>query len=187
MKSLLNWPTDLMITKRRELSRRNPIRSSHCHSRRRICQWRGPLSLMKKLPLERTVRLIHRRPAVRNIWIARSCLKISFTTSWSESILLNSETASFEHWKWSSECQLFIVTNYLRFMNICRTTCLSISSLSRRSSRRSSSPSSPGTSTTPTSSKSLTTKIGGLMWQCKYFFYIDYFPCIYESILRFWS
>ena len=93
MESLSNLPTDLMITRKRELSRRDPTRSSHCHPRRSICHWRGPLSPMKKLPLERTVRLIHRRPAVR---IARSCLRTNFTTSWIESILSNSETASFE-------------------------------------------------------------------------------------------
>ena len=111
---------NLMITRRRELLRRNPTRSSHCNSRRSICHWRGQLSLMKKLPLERTVRLNHRRPAVRNIWIVRSCSTTRFATSWSEPILSNSETASFEHWKWYLVNANFSSFTFLRLYEYCR-------------------------------------------------------------------
>ena len=169
MENLWISPMNLTITRRSELlSKRNPIRSSHCHSRRSICHWRGQLSLMKKLPLERTVRLNHRRPAVRNIWIVRSWSTTHFATSWSEPILSNSETASFEHWKWYLVNANFSSFTLFKIYEYCRSSCFPISTLSRRSSRRSSCPSSPGTSTTPASTKSLTTKIGGLMWQCKY-------------------
>ena len=129
------------------------------------------------------VRLIHRRPAVR---IARSCLRTNFTTSWIKSILSNSETVSFEQRKWSSECQLFIVTNYLRFIKFCRTSCFPNPTLSGGSSSRSSRPSSTTISTLYVYIITGYEELGGISWQCNNW-YNFIFSCIYIIIDRFWS